>query len=989
MSPKKLLPMLIILSSMFWSMNARGDPSTDKFLLIVSNPLYQTGLVTAALNTYQQDLQIEGWATTLITVNRVADPNADYICPDEAALKTLIQNFYSQGYDGFVIIGSPSHLPTAWWKCYFTDPDYTKCPTDLYYADMDEWIVKDGDVYVSFDAAGNYLGGNFGPELFFGRITAGPISSTIEEEAAKVALYLEKMHAYRVNAGNLTPEQHQRAFIFRDDDFSGKAAVGFEPYHEATSNIYIVLDRRLTNAAKLDQLLEEGYRFGEIWAHSTTNCFIVPHLATLDIQVNYLNLFVCGALNYSEANIGAALLFDTDKTCNITGSIGSWGIGLDALYYSQLNSEIPIGIAFRDLANRQIAAGEIGWPKGELVGDPLLKHTMNVANRPPRIANDLRELTAFSNAPFEFVFTAEDPEGDPLAVSIEDLPPDMSWNGNALFWTPSQSDERKFRTLTVKVVDNHDNSYREAFDIFVPGIDSLGNGDFEAGSGENPDFGDFETANCGAVFRWEPAGTGHNGTKCVSIDAETYPDDACWTQKISTLTVGHWYLLEGWIKGENIISHEGSIGANLCLFGTWDHSQAGFGTFGWMPVQLMFKAESQSVTIGCRLGYWTSVVTGKAWFDDIVLSDLTSDSLTADLLFADNDVELTKPAYTEGNIHSNEEVEFKQGKPSTHQGNISAVEGVYIGKKMTINGDVAAPEVKNYGTVNGNINIQAVTPISLPAQPVYSPNNDDRDIRGIVSLAPGQYGEITVRKNAVLNLGAGEYQLQHLEIHKNAAVNVDVSGGEVNIFICDELEFKGDGSFTAFGAPNPTKQVNIRSGYTKTIKVRKNSILNGCNLYAPAAAVEFAGNSFFKGFVCAREIEVQKNAALVTHQSSLTPQGAFYLAAGGDEEEADTTTSTSTAIPESYELSQNFPNPFNPSTTIRFSLPQGGPVSLKIYNIRGQLVKTLVDGFTEAGRHQAVWNGTDEAGTTVASGIYFCRFSANGFVEVKKMALVR
>jgi len=217
---------------------------------------------------------------------------------------------------------------------------------------------------------------------------------------------------------------------------------------------------------------------------------------------------------------------------------------------------------------------------------------------------------------------------------------------------------------------------------------------------------------------------------------------------------------------------------------------------------------------------------------------------------------------------------------------------------------------------------------------------------------------------------------------------VDVSGGAVNIYLRDELEFKGEGSFTAVGASHPSELVTIWSGYSKTIKVRKNSILNGCNLYAPAAAVEFAGSSFIKGFVCAREIEVQKNAALVTHQSSLTPQGALYLAAGGDEEEeADTTTSA--AVPEKYELSQNFPNPFNPSTTIRFSLPQGGPVSLKIYNIRGQLVRTLVDGFTEAGRHQAVWNGTDEAGTKVASGVYFCRFSANGFVEVKKMALVR
>jgi hypothetical protein len=99
----------------------------------------------------------------------------------------------------------------------------------------------------------------------------------------------------------------------------------------------------------------------------------------------------------------------------------------------------------------------------------------------------------------------------------------------------------------------------------------------------------------------------------------------------------------------------------------------------------------------------------------------------------------------------------------------------------------------------------------------------------------------------------------------------------------------------------------------------------------------------------------------------------------------------------SYELAQNYPNPFsqiprfagNPSTTIRFALPEAGEVSLKIYDVTGQLVQTLVDGVVEAGRHQVVWDGTNQHGVQVASGVYFYQLRAGEFKQVRKMSLLR
>ncbi|MBD3367769.1 MAG: T9SS type A sorting domain-containing protein [Candidatus Eisenbacteria bacterium] len=93
--------------------------------------------------------------------------------------------------------------------------------------------------------------------------------------------------------------------------------------------------------------------------------------------------------------------------------------------------------------------------------------------------------------------------------------------------------------------------------------------------------------------------------------------------------------------------------------------------------------------------------------------------------------------------------------------------------------------------------------------------------------------------------------------------------------------------------------------------------------------------------------------------------------------------------PGAVELLQNTPNPFNPATTIRYTLPEDGRVTLAVYDIVGRLVSTLVDGETPAGRHSVVWNGTDECGHRVASGVYFARLRCDDAVQVSKLVIVK
>ena len=100
--------------------------------------------------------------------------------------------------------------------------------------------------------------------------------------------------------------------------------------------------------------------------------------------------------------------------------------------------------------------------------------------------------------------------------------------------------------------------------------------------------------------------------------------------------------------------------------------------------------------------------------------------------------------------------------------------------------------------------------------------------------------------------------------------------------------------------------------------------------------------------------------------------------------------------PKTFHLSQNHPNPFNPSTNIPFTVYGSQfmvhsplPTTLKIYNIRGELVRTLVDELKEVGKYEIVWDGKDEGGNQVASGIYFYQLRIEGFCDTKKMILVK
>jgi hypothetical protein len=95
------------------------------------------------------------------------------------------------------------------------------------------------------------------------------------------------------------------------------------------------------------------------------------------------------------------------------------------------------------------------------------------------------------------------------------------------------------------------------------------------------------------------------------------------------------------------------------------------------------------------------------------------------------------------------------------------------------------------------------------------------------------------------------------------------------------------------------------------------------------------------------------------------------------------------AVPTEFALHNNYPNPFNPVTNITYDIAQNSEVTLEIYNVMGQRVRTLAQGSHEPGRYRVMWNATNDYGQSLSSGMYIYRIQAGDFVSVKKLILMK
>jgi hypothetical protein len=125
------------------------------------------------------------------------------------------------------------------------------------------------------------------------------------------------------------------------------------------------------------------------------------------------------------------------------------------------------------------------------------------------------------------------------------------------------------------------------------------------------------------------------------------------------------------------------------------------------------------------------------------------------------------------------------------------------------------------------------------------------------------------------------------------------------------------------------------------------------------------------------------DGAAVTSESILPSDGRILL------RQPTEVTDVATPGARGYRLDANEPNPFNPTTTIRFAVERAVPARLAVYDVAGRLVRVLLDAQLEPGEYPVEWDGRDDAGRDQASGVYFYRLSTPDFTQARRMTLVR
>ncbi len=335
---------------------------------------------------------------------------------------------------------------------------------------------------------------------------------------------------------------------------------------------------------------------------------------------------------------------------------------------------------------------------------------------------------------------------------------------------------------------------------------------------------------------------------------------------------------------------------------------------------------------------------------------------------------------------------------------------IFLNKRVVVQGNVYYNVLDNSlgGVVNGTLNTPLSLPVvaALPAFHTGTPGTADVNVpaHATQTLAAGDYRDIVVGDSAVLTMTGGVYNIRNLTLGKRAEIRFD-DAGEIRISERLNADFRSRISASA-GASISSRDIILYVAGTngggggvndtpRAANFEKGALLFA-NLYAPNGTVKLGQKAKLVGAIIARDIDCAKRVKI--HLESAWMQHEFV---SGLPKLSGTTPQVPgdvgrEQLATAYTLEPNFPNPFNPSTYIRFLLPRPSEVQLRIYNVRGQLIRTLIAERYPEGSHTVIWDGRDDARQPVASGVYFYSLIARDlanpgktFRQTRRMMLVR
>jgi hypothetical protein len=247
------------------------------------------------------------------------------------------------------------------------------------------------------------------------------------------------------------------------------------------------------------------------------------------------------------------------------------------------------------------------------------------------------------------------------------------------------------------------------------------------------------------------------------------------------------------------------------------------------------------------------------------------------------------------------------------------------------------------------------------------------------------FGRIAVGISKVVPVAIGLNDNARLDLYAVEALPQIGEEMVLNVSLADFAELKGYGFTVSYDA---TTFEFLRAEGT-------DNLLGSAELAQPQVLAQSEGEVSIAGYGDA----VQKGELgvdLIFRPIAETEQSLIELTRGelSDDSFALNSVASLGAIeietrPEVFALGNNYPNPFNPATTIKYQLPEATDVRLEIFNVVGQVVRTLVADPQDAGRYTVQWDATNDGGQPLSSGIYFYRLHAGEFQEVNKMLLLK
>lgn len=939
-----------------------GASRGGNIIVIINQNLYNPTTMDD-IQTYKNDLLAEGYSVSIVTSTNVSNP---------VALRNfLYQEWTTNNIDGAFLIGT---LPVAWYELPLTNNSgdttgWDEFPCDLYFMDLDgTWLDNYNQNGVWDDHAGALA-----PDIWIGRLYTSTMTFHGVNETQLVETYLKKVHRYR--EGILRLKNQGFSYVMADWAIFHIENEVFKLYNDVTfvndgidgGNVTVNDYRHRIRAATNNK-----YEWMFLAAHSSPTdhyfkdgLFNSSEIDFLDVQVLFYLNFNCSAARFTENNC----------LCNwyvMQGPYGLLSIGstksgsmLDQDdYYEPLSQGYTFGEAFKYWGIRHFERRD--WHYGIIcVGDPTLKISRFMANPGPRFCYALTpERNAFlDSTTVVFKWTTAD-SADNYVVEVTGSGNPV-WTSNAISDTLIQIpggflQHAKSYNWTVKAyagsecIDFTQERMFTVLDTTSGCISQFVNPDFEQGS-YGWTFGDL---NPEAQFI--DSTQAHSGN--ASLRHCLYNFYYAYTHQEMTVPNGV-YTLHAWVKtsGDQYTSvielRQTGEDVNIQL-----PQQP---TSEWTKVNKIFSVNTGKIKIGIY-----SNAPANSWLNIDDMSILNGADLTIPVTLlapVNGGIFITKNILLDwDDIIGSDGYRlflFYGGMCILDEDNLSQSQ-FQIPDSLLSYGETYQWYVQ-WKKDSSYSEISEYRSFSLMA-----PGQQDCYLSELVpAYASQDWGTLQFDKSCdgnILTIAGQQFQ-KGLGTHANSIIRYNLSGAyrwfTATIGHDDEanggdgltFEVKLDNS-TVYG-PSPIVMWGTSPQYIEI------NVINGCELEllvhdGGVGNIDYDHADWANAKIWIGPVNIAENS------------GPLLL-------------------PQKTGLIGNYPNPFNPGTVIAFQLHKAADVKIVIYNVIGQKVKTLLDAPYKAGSYKIEWNGTNDTGTNVGSGIYLYKMTAGDVTRVRKMILMR